>query len=649
MRRLIVAKFVSRQQLLHLLYKLSLGLPASSGASVWSAATFGEACCWLRSAPLSSMASAADRQLPAASSTPNSTQQQPPPGFSVLKEGQASILQKGNDVFYNKAQVVNRDLSIVILRLFIDKKREEEATGKGPKKRRGSASAANPAVSNPPAVSSAVVTRDAPVSTQLAAGITVLEALAASGLRSIRYAKEVAGIRSIVANDSDASATAACTRNIEYNGVQGTVSAHQEDARLYMLRHEHAFDVVDIDPYGSPSIFLDSAVQSVADGGMLMCTATDMAVLCGNNGEVCHSKYGAYPLRGKYCHEMALRILLACIESHANRYKRYIEPVLALSVDFYVRVFVRIYTSAATVKETPSKLMYVYQCSGCDSFHLQPLGRTITKGGSTRYSPATGPTVPQQCEQCGKSFHMGGAMWAAPIHNSEWVRGALHNAEKMKKTYPAYDKVHSILTAVSEEIVDCPLYVSLHSMSGTLKCTPPSASVFRSAVVNAGYKVSSSHANPLGLKTDAPMSVLWDIMRSWVKQHPVKPHPAESPGSVILSKEPALQANFSRVVQAMSRAQASGVARFLPNPETHWGPKPRAGRNVGKQLRNGELEDGAAAAPSTFAAAPEVATANGNGVHTNGEVKVEEPAIDVAAGGTEPPSKRAKLEQGAPG
>ena len=47
---------------------------------------------------------------------------------------------------------------------------------------------------------------------------------------------------------------------------------------------------VDLDPYGSPSIFLDSAVQSVVDGGMLMCTATDMAVLCGGNGEVCYSK-----------------------------------------------------------------------------------------------------------------------------------------------------------------------------------------------------------------------------------------------------------------------------------------------------------------------------------------------------------------------
>ncbi|GJX03868.1 probable tRNA (guanine(26)-N(2))-dimethyltransferase 2 [Tanacetum coccineum] len=48
--------------------------------------------------------------------------------------------------------------------------------------------------------------------------------------------------------------------------------------------------LVDLDLYGSPSVFLDSAVQYVADGGMLMCTATDMAMLCGGNREVFYSK-----------------------------------------------------------------------------------------------------------------------------------------------------------------------------------------------------------------------------------------------------------------------------------------------------------------------------------------------------------------------
>ena len=71
---------------------------------------------------------------------------------------------------------------------------------------------------------------------------------------------------------------------------------------------------MDLDPYGSPTQLLDCAVQAVAEGGLLLVTATDMAVLCGNNGEACWGKYGSYPLHRPYCHEMALRILLAAIE-----------------------------------------------------------------------------------------------------------------------------------------------------------------------------------------------------------------------------------------------------------------------------------------------------------------------------------------------
>ena len=47
---------------------------------------------------------------------------------------------------------------------------------------------------------------------------------------------------------------------------------------------------------------------------------------------------------------MALRILLASIDQHAARYKRYIVPVLSLSIDFYIRVFVRVYTSGGWVQ-----------------------------------------------------------------------------------------------------------------------------------------------------------------------------------------------------------------------------------------------------------------------------------------------------------
>lgn len=531
--------------------------------------------------------------------------------YEVKKEGEAEILMlASNAVFFNPVQVHNRDMSIAVLRTFVAKRKEEyeELINKrNNKSHKKDNQVETPVVNGDTALTSqhdeiGVVheketnqptneiedlskeetkTPSRKVTRELKPPI-VLEALAASGLRSLRYAREVDGLGKVVALDNDKASIEACKRNIKFNGASAIskVEAHLADARVYMLTHPKEFDVVDLDPYGSPSVFLDSAVQAVADGGLLMCTATDLAVLCGTNGEVCYSKYGSYPVKGKYCHEMALRILLACIESHANRYKRYIVPVLSVYMDFYVRVFVRVFTSASEIKNTPLKLSYVYQCAGCDSFHLQSLGRTVTKNNSLKHAPGIGPVVPQECSDCGKKFNVGGPIWSAPIHDQDWVLSTLTDVRQMKDRYPAYNKITSVLTTVSEELHDIPLFFSLHNISGTVKCTSPSAVMFRSAVINAGYQISSSHCNPLGLKSDAPWDVIWDIMRCWVKNHPIKEQPRDSPGTAILSKSPQLEANFSRAVAALSKAQVKKVNRFLPNPESHWGPKVRAGRRI---------------------------------------------------------------------
>ena len=52
---------------------------------------------------------------------------------------------------------------------------------------------------------------------------------------------------------------------------------------MYLRRQplDYRFSVIDLDPYGSPTPFLDAAVQSTKEGGLMCITCTDMAVLCG--------------------------------------------------------------------------------------------------------------------------------------------------------------------------------------------------------------------------------------------------------------------------------------------------------------------------------------------------------------------------------
>jgi tRNA G37 N-methylase Trm5 len=61
--------------------------------------------------------------------------------------------------------------------------------------------------------------------------------MAATGLRAIRYAKEVDGIGAIVANDMDKGAVASIQRNVEFNDVEDKVQAHHNDARVLMIQH----------------------------------------------------------------------------------------------------------------------------------------------------------------------------------------------------------------------------------------------------------------------------------------------------------------------------------------------------------------------------------------------------------------------------
>ena len=487
----------------------------------------------------------------------------PPAGFRVVTEGQAHVLfPEAEMFFYNNAQVFNRDLSVMVAKLVLQKKHAADVEKAAAKAARYAALAAE---------GKAAAAR-APLP---ARPLRVLDALSASGLRAVRYAKEIPGLGSVVANDYDADAVDAIKRNLVFNQLDPSlVTAVHGDAALCCMLNRAVpdrFDLVDLDPFGSAAPFLDSAVQSVSDGGLLAVTCTDMAVLCGNHAEVCFSKYAGTSLRTKFCHELALRIVVGSIASHAARYKRTIEPIFCVSIDFYIRVFVRVRTSAADVKLLGSRLGYVYHCVGCESWKVQPLGKISQRAGSgVKYLAASGPPCAQNCEHCNSRYHLGGPAWLPSLHNAEFVQELkAHVTSVGPELYFSQPKLLSLISAVEEELHDVPFFFSLHGIAKTLRAQAPNMVEMRSAVINAGYRVSQSHTNPLAVKTDAPSEVVWDIMRCSVRdRRPVKMAPQDTVQAAILGKAPTLEANFTRCAGAAT----SSVPRFLPNPEENWGP-----------------------------------------------------------------------------
>ena len=72
-------------------------------------------------------------------------------------------------------------------------------------------------------------------------------------------------------------------------------------------------------------------------------------------------------------------MVLHMISQMANRHGRVIEPLLSLTVDFYIRLFIRVKDSPLECHRSIVKYSSVYQCVDCESHWFQPLGREITE------------------------------------------------------------------------------------------------------------------------------------------------------------------------------------------------------------------------------------------------------------------------------
>ena len=393
-------------------------------------------------------------------------------------------------------------------------------------------------------------------------------------MRSIRYWKEIPNVKEIVANDLSDDAVEEIKRNLKFNEVsEENVRPNQGDATEFMYKNQKTFDVIDLDPYGSASFLLEPALKSIKNGGLMCVTCTDMAVLAGKNVSSCFAKYGSVPFKSKSCHEMALRILLNTIHQIASRNGKYVEPLISCSIDFYVRIFFIVRESNAEALLSMTKLSNVYKCSGCEAFHFIPLG--LKKG--TKFGLST-VGIDSKCEICDSNFKMAGPFYSNPIHNPDFVKQVIKHAEENKEKFSTHKRIIGMMSCISEEVVNSPLFYDLPSICQTIKLPTPQISLVRSVILNSNYQVSQSHCDPNGLKTDAPISFLYDLLKNYIKKENIKiKFDKDSITEKILSKEPKLT-EFDWTLQKNTKlsAKKTGISKFPPNPTSFWGPKSRA-------------------------------------------------------------------------
>ncbi|MEM2105755.1 MAG: tRNA (guanine(10)-N(2))-dimethyltransferase [Candidatus Bathyarchaeia archaeon] len=334
--------------------------------------------------------------------------------------------------------------------------------------------------------------------------IVVCEPLGGCGIRGIRFAVEVEGVKEVLINDINAKAFKLAKYNVEMNRLGNRVKLTNEDANYILSVHgapRKRFDALDVDPFGSPVPYMDSALRALRNGGFLALTATDMAPLCGVYPKACVRRYYGKPLRAEYCHELAVRLLAGCLALTAAKYDIGVEFLFSHSTDHYIRVYAKIRHSAKVADESIKNMGHVAHCFTC--FHRET------------HSGLFPETLPSKCPECGAKLSIGGPLWLGRIADKEFC--TLMERELSKKRLGQKGKVEKILALVKDEVDAPPTYYVLDKLCDALNLQVPPLKAVLESLRNMGFKAFLTHFHPRGVKSDVPAAKMKEVLHGTLR------------------------------------------------------------------------------------------------------------------------------------
>ena len=319
--------------------------------------------------------------------------------------------------------------------------------------------------------------------------LRVCEPLAGCGVRGIRLTKEVKGVEKVVMNDINDKAYRLAKFNVERSGLTDKVVMENEDANFLLSRSgapRRRFDYIDVDPFGSPMPYVDSALRALRRGGLLALTATDLAPLCGVHPKACIRKYSGKPLRTEYCHELAVRLLAGALARAAAKYDVGVEMLFSHSSEHYVRLYAAIDHGAKKADATLKNMGYIHHCFAC--FH-----REVSAGMFSCEKII--------CPKCGNKMNFAGPLLIGKIVDEGFVESMDEKAKS--KGFRQKKKIRKLLTSIKRE-ADAPItYYVVDKICDKLGLPVPPMKKVVEELERAGFEVSLTHFAAQGVKTDA--------------------------------------------------------------------------------------------------------------------------------------------------
>ncbi|XP_046908001.1 TRMT1-like protein isoform X1 [Hypomesus transpacificus] len=410
-----------------------------------------------------------------------------------------------------------------------------------------------------------------------------LDAFGATGIMGLQWAKHLRNAVKVTITDISEACVKMIRENCHLNHIRvegsrgprtpdvpdvegvpiATVEVTKMDANVIM--HLRPFDYIHLDPFGTAVNYLDAAFRNVRNLGIISVTSTDTGSLYSKSLNVTQRHYGCQIVRTEYYRELAARMVLATVARAAARCNKGIEVLLAVAVEHFVLVIVRVLRGPTQADESAKRMQHLIHCQWCEE-------RVFLKQGSM-VEESLYSQLPCNCHGSmpGKTAVELGPLWSGPLFNSGFLRRMLfaavqHSMEDIQALVKTLicesecttlkSSVHGSSTLVNQ--VECGVviktlqkvddsgfsdqtgkrksgdepgnvvkklksdaslehpgfYYSIHRHS-IRGMNMPKLNKFLQYLTEAGFRVSRTHFDPTGVRTDATLEQFKSVLTKY--------------------------------------------------------------------------------------------------------------------------------------
>ncbi|NXU54302.1 TRM1L protein, partial [Turnix velox] len=413
--------------------------------------------------------------------------------------------------------------------------------------------------------------------------IECLDAFGATGIMGLQWAKHLRSSVKVTINDCNENSVAMIQENCHLNKMKVKLNVKEEDTDealgdgeenadtievtkmdANVIMHLRAFDFIHLDPFGTSVNYLDSAFRNVRNLGIVSLTSTDLSSLYAKAQHVALRHYGCNIIRTEYYRELAARVVIAAVTRAAARCNKGIEVLLAVALEHFVLVVVRVLRGPSPADDSASRIRYLIHCQWCEERIFQREGNMVEENPYQQLPCDCHGSMP------GKTAVVLGPIWSGSLFNTGFLRRMMFEAthygldeaqpllktllceaecitSKHLSTHSPYDetkqeecgvyiktpntfaeyylmhgkrKSHEVLRNAAkrqkhESSTEHPAFyynIHRHSIKGM---NMPKLNKFLCYLSEAGYRVSRTHFDPMGVRTNAPLAQFKTVLMKY--------------------------------------------------------------------------------------------------------------------------------------